>query len=150
MFDDIVKQDIKALRAKGMSLEESFGRIAGGAELLGGIAQLVMNPKQAIPTILSGGSKVLLGKVAGKIKDPDYLIKTGYEKLKKKSTIPNSKLQSTQKPVKLESSSKPLANAKIPEKVPVRNAQVPLKDGASKPKSLQALMRSKGGFIKLP
>jgi hypothetical protein len=42
-----------------------------------------MNPKQAIPSIISGGSKVLLGKVAWKLKDSDYLIKTGYEKLLK-------------------------------------------------------------------
>jgi hypothetical protein len=40
-----------------------------------------MNPKQAIPSIVSGGSKVVLWKVAWKMRDADYLIKTGYEKL---------------------------------------------------------------------
>lgn len=67
--------------------------------------------------------------------------------LKSSPIISNGKLKSTPKS---EVSSKPLVNAKTTEKVPVGNAQVPLKDGASKPKSLQALMRSKGGFIRLP
>ena len=89
MYDDIVKQDIKALRAKWLPIEESFGRIAGTAELLWWIWQLVMNPKQAIPSILSGGSKVLLGKVAWKMKDSDYLIRTGYEKLLKSKNTTN-------------------------------------------------------------
>ena len=47
--------------------------------------------------------------------------------------------------------SKPLVkNEKVLVKTPTGNASVPLQNGASKPKSLQALMRSKGGFIKLP
>lgn len=89
MYDDIVKQDIKALRSKWMGIEESFGRISGISETLWGIAQIVFNPKQALPSILSGGSKVLLGKVAWKLKDPDYLIKTGYEKLLKSKPSKN-------------------------------------------------------------
>lgn len=83
MLDDVIKQDIKASRAKWLPIEESFGRISGLAEMAWWVWQLVMNPKQAIPSIVSGGSKVLLGKVAGKLKDTDYLIKTGYEKLLK-------------------------------------------------------------------
>lgn len=81
MLDDIIKQDIKASRAKWLPIEESFGRISGLAEMAGWVWQIVMNPKQAIPSIVSGGSKVILWKVAWKMKDPDYLIKTGYEKL---------------------------------------------------------------------
>ena len=81
MYDDVVKQDIRALRAKWLPIEESFGRISGLAEMAGWVWQIVMNPKQAIPSIVSGGSKVILWKVAWKMKDPDYLIRTGYEKL---------------------------------------------------------------------
>lgn len=81
MLDDIIKQDIKASRAKWLPIEESFGRISGLAEMAGWVWQIVMNPKQAIPSIVSGGSKVILWKVAWKMKDPDYLIRTGYEKL---------------------------------------------------------------------
>lgn len=81
MLDDVIKQDIKASRAKWLPIEESFGRISGLAEMAGWVWQIVMNPKQAIPSIVSGGSKVILWKVAWKMKDPDYLIKTGYEKL---------------------------------------------------------------------
>jgi hypothetical protein len=43
-----------------MGIEESFSRISGIPETLGGFAQLIVNPKQALPTILSGGSKILL------------------------------------------------------------------------------------------
>jgi len=57
--------------------------------MAGGVGQLIANPKQALPTLISGGSKVLLGKVAGKIKDADYLIQTGYEKLLKSKNTPN-------------------------------------------------------------
>ena len=89
MLDDIIKQDIKASRAKWLPIEESFGRISGLAEMAGGVGQLIANPKQALPTLISGGSKVLLGKVAGKIKDADYLIQTGYEKLLKSKNTPN-------------------------------------------------------------
>ena len=60
MLDDVIKQDIKTSRAKGLPIEESFGRISGLAEMAGGIGQLVTSPKQAIPSIVSGGSKVLL------------------------------------------------------------------------------------------
>lgn len=87
MYDDIVKQDIKALRAKWMGIEESFGRISGISEALWGVAQLAFNPKNALPTIISGGSKMLLWKVAWKLKDVDYLIKTGYEKLLKSKPV---------------------------------------------------------------
>lgn len=88
MLDDVIKQDIKASRAKWLPIEESFGRISGLAEMAGWVGQLVMNPKQAIPSIVSWGSKVLLWKVSWKVKDPDYLIRTWYEKLlqSKKST----------------------------------------------------------------
>lgn len=93
MLDDVIKQDIKASRAKWLPIEESFGRISGLAEVAGWVWQLVINPKQAIPTLLSGWSKVLLGKVAGKLKDTDYLIKTGYEKLLQSKQLKNGTLR---------------------------------------------------------
>lgn len=83
IYDDIVKQDIKALRAKWMAIDESFWRIAWISEALWWIAQLFTQPKQALPTILSWWSKLLLWKTAWKLKDADFLIKTWYEKLSK-------------------------------------------------------------------
>jgi len=92
MYDDIVKQDIKVSRAKWLGIEESFARITGLSETIGWVAQIVMNPKQALPTIASGLSKVFLWKVAGKLKDTDYLIKTGYEKLLKSNNPTNGNI----------------------------------------------------------
>jgi len=83
IYDDIVKQDIKALRAKWVAIDESFGRISWVSEAIWWIAQLFTNPKQALPTIVSWWSKLLLWKTAWKLKDTDFLIKTWYDKLSK-------------------------------------------------------------------
>lgn len=83
IYDDIVKQDIKALRAKWMAIDESFWRIAWISEALWWVAQLFTNPKQALPTMLSWWAKLLLWKTAWKLKDTDFLIKTWYDKLSK-------------------------------------------------------------------
>jgi len=95
MYDDIVKQDIKNLRAKWMWIEESFSRIAWISEALWWIAQLFTNPKRAIPSFVSWWSKVLLWKTAAKLRDPDFLIKTWYNKLlksiKKPKNLPKNK-----------------------------------------------------------
>lgn len=83
MLEDVVKQDIKALRKKGLGLEETFSRIEGLGDVAKGVIGLVSSPGKGIADIAGGTAKVALGKVAGKIKDPDYLIRTGYEKLAK-------------------------------------------------------------------
>jgi len=83
MYDDIVKQDIKALRAKWMSLDESFWRISWISEALWWIVQLFTNPKQALPSFISWWSKLLLWKTAWKLKNVDFLIKNWYDKLYK-------------------------------------------------------------------
>lgn len=80
-YDDVLKQDIKASRAKWMWVEESFSRISGIPDIIGWVVQMTTNPRQWAANIASGASKVLLWKVAWKLKDPDYLIRTGYEKL---------------------------------------------------------------------
>lgn len=174
MLDDVIKQDIKASRAKWLPIEESFGRISGLAEMAWWVGQLVMNPKQAIPSIVSGGSKVLLGKVAWKLKDTDYLIKTGYEKLlkSKKPTNgtpkwntpvvrPNSTRPTSQQKVKpivspkkpVEKTVKPNQSTNAKQQVSNTNAGDTIPEGYFKNIfwEIQPLpSNKKGGFIKIP
>ena len=69
--------------------------------------------------------------------------------LKKSPIISNGKLQSAQKSVKSWVIPKQTTDAKTIIKPTKWNAPVSLENGASKPKSLRSLMRSKGGFIKI-
>lgn len=81
MYQDVVKQDIVNLRKKGLGMEESFSRISGVGDVIGGAFQLITNPANAVRDITSGVGKIAMGKIAGKLKDPDYLISEGYRKL---------------------------------------------------------------------
>jgi len=80
-YPDIVKANIKNMRAKGSSLEESFSRISGAWDIIKwGISTFTKGPEW-IATMWKWLWKVALWKLYWKMKDPDFLVKEGYKKL---------------------------------------------------------------------
>lgn len=97
MLEDVLKQDVKAQRAKWEWLTTTYSRIEGISD----IAKWVMwrSPKE----IASGVGKIAVGKTLAKLKDVDFLIENWYSKLAKSLGIDTNKPITQQKKVYKES-----------------------------------------------
>lgn len=89
-YADVVKADIKNQKAKWMDITESFGRLEWVWEIAWAVFW-TLTWKNPLPWLASGTAKLFLWKVMWKLKDKDYLIKSGYEELAKKMPKPPKK-----------------------------------------------------------
>ena len=90
-YPDIIKANIKNMRAKWASLEESFSRITWIWDILKGTLDVVTKWQQGIWEVAKWLWKVSLWKVYWKLKDPDFLVKEWYKKLSK--SLPSKKIK---------------------------------------------------------
>lgn len=86
-LQDVVKADIKNQRAKWLWIEDTFWRIEWFGDIAWALFWLV-SWKNPIPWLASGWAKVLMWKVAKKLKDKDFLIQRWFEELIKNMKPP--------------------------------------------------------------
>lgn len=91
MLEDVLKQDVKAQRAKWEWLTSTYSRIEGISD----IAKWVIG--RSPWEVVSGLWKIAVGKTLSKLKDTDFLIQTWYDKLAKSLWIKESKPITAQK-----------------------------------------------------
>jgi hypothetical protein len=84
-YQDVVKADIKAQKAKWLWLGETFWRIEWIGDILWAVGWLV-TWKNPFPQLASWFGKLAVWKVLSKIKDKDFLIQEWFEWLSKKIT----------------------------------------------------------------
>jgi len=83
-YQDVVKADIKAQKAKWLWLWETFGRIDWIGDILWAVWWLFTG-KNPLPQLASWFGKLAVWKVLAKIKDKDFLIQEWFEWLAKKA-----------------------------------------------------------------
>jgi len=82
-YPDIIKANIKNMRKKGASLEESFSRISWVWDVLKGSLDIVTKWQQGVWEVAKWVWKITLWKIYWKLKDPDFLVKEWFKKLSK-------------------------------------------------------------------
>lgn len=87
-YQDVVKADIKAQKAKWLWLGETFWRIEWIGDILWAVGWLV-TWKNPLPQLASWFGKLAVWKVLAKIKDKDFLIQEWFEWLSKKIPVAN-------------------------------------------------------------
>ena len=85
-YQDIVKADIKAQKAKWLWIGETFWRIEWIGDIAWAIGWLV-TWKNPLPQLASWFGKLAVWKVLAKIKDKDFLIQEWFEWLSKKIPV---------------------------------------------------------------
>lgn len=88
-YQDVVKADIKAQKAKWLWLGETFWRIEWIGDIIWAVGWLV-TWKNPLPQLASWFSKLAVWKVLAKIKDKDFLIQEWFEWLSKKIPVTNT------------------------------------------------------------
>jgi len=88
-YQDVVKADIKAQKAKWLWLWETFGRIEWIGDIMWAVGWLVTG-KNPLPQLASWFGKLAVWKVLAKIKDKDFLIQEWFEWLSKKIPVSNT------------------------------------------------------------
>ncbi len=83
LLEDVIKQDIKLQRAKWEWLTTTYSRIEGIGDVLKWGIWLIKEPVTWLSNIASGLGKLAVGKTLAKLKDTDFLIENGYNKLYK-------------------------------------------------------------------
>lgn len=121
-YEDILKADLKAQKAKWMDLIESYSRLEGIWDIIWWTLSAFTQWKQWLSDVAKWVGKVVLWKALAKTKDADFLIKEWF-----KSLLPKPKTNAT-KVSPIYNNSKPvnsLGQTKVAPKLPVKNEAIP-------------------------
>lgn len=83
-YEDILKSDLKAQKAKGMDIMESYSRIEWIWDILWGTLSMFTRGTEWLKDVVKWSWKIFMWKVLKKMKDADFLIKEWFESLSSK------------------------------------------------------------------
>ena len=81
-----MKADIKNQKAKWMGLIESYSRIEGIGDIIGGTLSVLTRWTAGLGDVMKGAWKVFLWKALKKAIDPDFLVQEWFKWLVPKNT----------------------------------------------------------------